>query len=343
MVMSGVGLRRPRRLIAWGHLLFGHLPLVTSALVSIGLPGTWFTPDNFDNPDQPLCPVGTVARDNWPERAPTYRDVFQTVEGGLGYWAGNRFRYESPKFSMNATPDCYTNQIASPGWPFFNRTRPLSDGLLGIAQLSNRLIIPPDGLPFEGQPTGELLGYGYIALPLTRPRTDPQPTGEQSWTLFLNAANFKGPVAYYLRKHGAVFLGFPFDEGRGLDARRVNSGPQGLWKSTRCLSFSPLMKVALYTKIPQLRFPMDETGKTILVRDIVYYAKDAFYHDVAAWRDGGDTPDLAYPDESIFRPSVSTNNVRYSQSQMPIEGINEQATPTILRAMYSVCNGPTCG
>ena len=133
-------------------------PLIERPLsgFQIGLPGTWFTPDNFDNPDQPLCPVGTVARDNWPERAPTYRDVFQTVEGGLGYWAGNRFRYESPKFSMNATPDCYTNQIASPGWPFFNRTRPLSDGLLGIAQLSNRLIIPPDGLPFEGQPTGEL-------------------------------------------------------------------------------------------------------------------------------------------------------------------------------------------
>ena len=175
------------------------------------------------------------------------------------------------------------------------------------------------------------MGYGYIALPLTRPRTDPQPTGEQSWTLFLNAANFKGPVAYYLPETWSrISRDFPFDEGRGLDARRVNSGLAGSMEINTVPQFQSTDESGtLYTKIPQLRFPMDETGKTILVRDIVYYAKDAFYHDVAAWRDGGDTPDLAYPDESIFRPSVSTNNVRYSQSQMPIEGINEQATPTI--------------
>ena len=52
----------------------------------IGLPGTWFTPNNLDNTVTPLCPVGTIARDNWPERGPTYEDVFQTMEGGLGYW-----------------------------------------------------------------------------------------------------------------------------------------------------------------------------------------------------------------------------------------------------------------
>jgi hypothetical protein len=42
-----------------------------------------------------------------PERRPTWSSVFQTVEGGLGYWAGHHFRYGSPKFSMNATPQCY--------------------------------------------------------------------------------------------------------------------------------------------------------------------------------------------------------------------------------------------
>ena len=70
--------------------------------------------------------------------------------------------------------------------------------MLGIAQLSNRLLIPPDGLTFQGTPKGELLGYAYMALPLTDARDDPQPTGTHSWTLFLDAANFKGPLAYYL-------------------------------------------------------------------------------------------------------------------------------------------------
>ncbi len=65
----------------------------------IGLPSTWLTPDNSDNRTEPLCPPGTIARDNWPERGPTYGSVFQTMEGGLGYWAGNRFHYGPPKFS----------------------------------------------------------------------------------------------------------------------------------------------------------------------------------------------------------------------------------------------------
>ena len=44
-------------------------------------------PDNSDNKDKPLAPEGTLAR-TWKERGPTWDSVFQTVEGGLGYWAG---------------------------------------------------------------------------------------------------------------------------------------------------------------------------------------------------------------------------------------------------------------
>ncbi|MGE5296973.1 MAG: hypothetical protein ACM3VT_19290, partial [Solirubrobacterales bacterium] len=81
-------------------------PLIDRPLADfqIGLPSAWITPDNSDNKDKPLAPIGTLARDLWPERGPTCDSVFQTVEGGLGYWAGNRFRYGPPKFSMNATP-----------------------------------------------------------------------------------------------------------------------------------------------------------------------------------------------------------------------------------------------
>ena len=70
-------------------------PLVGEPLSNfqIGLPSAWIIPDNSDNKDTPLAPIGTYARDHWPERGPTYADVFQTVEGGLGYWAGNNFRY----------------------------------------------------------------------------------------------------------------------------------------------------------------------------------------------------------------------------------------------------------
>jgi hypothetical protein len=64
----------------------GFWPLLATPLKSfqIGLPGTWIVPDNRGY-EQPLCPQGTFARDNWPERAPSYRDVFQTIEGGMSF------------------------------------------------------------------------------------------------------------------------------------------------------------------------------------------------------------------------------------------------------------------
>ena len=71
--------------------------------------------------------------------------MFQTLEGGLGFWAGNRFHSGAPKFSMNGTTDCYTNEVASPGWSFFRDSRPLPDDRLGIAQISNRLLIDATG------------------------------------------------------------------------------------------------------------------------------------------------------------------------------------------------------
>jgi hypothetical protein len=97
-------------------------PLIDQPLANfqIGLAGSWITPDNSDNKDKPLAPEGTLAR-TWKERAPTWDSVFQTVEGGLGYWAGNHFRYGPPKFNMNTTPRCYDYEAGSsiprfPGW-----------------------------------------------------------------------------------------------------------------------------------------------------------------------------------------------------------------------------------
>ncbi len=111
-------------------------PLVNRPVASlqIGLPSVWITPDNSENKDKPLAPEGTLAR-QWKDRGPTWSSVFQTVEGGLGYWAGNHFRYGPPKFSMNATPQCYDYEIGSPGWSFFYSDEALPDRRLGIAQL----------------------------------------------------------------------------------------------------------------------------------------------------------------------------------------------------------------
>ncbi len=303
-------------------------PLIEKPIASfqIGLAGSWIMPDNSDNKDKPLAPVGTLARDNWPRCGPTWDNMFQTLEGGLGYWHGNRFRYGPPKFSMNGTPQCYDYEIGSPGWSFFYDTEALPDDRLGIAQLSNRLLIPPDALPFEGNPNGKFLGYSYMALPFTEPTTSAPPTGEHAWTCFLSTANFKGPMAYYIpetwSKIGKLF-DYPFIYGRGLDSRsgKMENGAMEI-NTVPCFEAVD-SKGVTYSKIPKLQFPVDSDGRTMLVQDVTCYSKAALFDAFKAWRDGGAACSGAFDKEGAWKSTLSTWTTKYDQSGEPISGVED--------------------
>ncbi len=302
-------------------------PLIDEPLrgFQIGLASSWILPNNSDNKDTPLAPEGTLAR-QWPERGPTWGSVFQTLEGGLGYWRGNRFRYGPPKFSMNATPQCYDYEIGSPGWSFFYDTEALPDDRLGIAQLSNRLLIPPDALPFEGNPKGKFLGYAYVALPFTDAYGDDPPTGDQSWTCFLNAANFSGPIAYYIpetwSKIGKLFE-YPFIYGRGLDARagQMSGGAMEINTVPQLIGTDDAGNT--YSKIPELRFPVDGNGKAVLVQDVMYFSKAALWDDFKHWRDGGEVCTGAFDASGIWTATLSTRTPGYQQSGKRMVGIEK--------------------
>ena len=308
-------------------------PLISEPIANfqIGLPSTWIMPDNTDNTNTPLCPEGTRAR-NWPERGPTWSSVFQTVEGGPGYWVGNKFHYGPPKFKMNSTPNCYDNEISTPGWQFFWSDTPLPDDLLGIAQLSNRLLIPPDGLTFDGNPNGELLGVSYMALPLTGPYTGDYPVGERSWTLFLNSKNFKGPLAYYLPETWAkISEGYPFDNGRGLDSR---PSTRSAWGGTMEINTVPKRGATdsqgvYYTKIPRLQFPVDDQGRTILSKDVTFYSREAIWDKVTDWKNGGEAPSGFFSTRGSYKPSMTATNVTYTQDGKIIKGISSLPEPAI--------------
>ena len=292
----------------------------------IGLASGWIVPDNRDNKDQPLAPEGTLAR-TWKERGPTWDSVFQTVEGGLGYWAGNRFRYGPPKFSMNGTPQCYDYEVGSPGWSFFYDTEALPDHRLGIAQLSNRLLLPPDALPFDGDPAGRFFGYTYMALPFTDPvpSTDGKaPTGDHAWTCFLATANFKGPIAYYIpetwSKIADVFRA-PFLHDRGLDSRQglMGGGAMEINTVPQLLANGP--DGSRWSKIPALRFPVDADGRAVLVQDVTYYSRRALYDAFLAWRRGGPAPSGRFEANGAFVAKLSTRTPGFDQDGLPIEGV----------------------
>jgi len=301
-------------------------PLIKEPLADfqIGLPSTWIIPDNSDNKDKPLCPEGTLAS-KWKERAPTFSSVFQTIEGGIGYWAGNHFRYGPPKFSLNGTPQCYDYEIGSPGWSFFYFDEALPDDRLGIAQISNRLLIPPDGLTFEGNPNGEFLGYTWMALPFTDPTTSDMPTGEQWWTCFLSSENFKGPIAAFIpetwSKNGKLFH-YPFLFGRGLDARPGIAGGGAMEINTVPRFEARDARGVLYAKLPLLQFPGDENGRAILVQDITYYAKSSLYDAFKAWRDGKSFCSGKFDERGAWKPELSRHPLRLDIVGKEIIGLN---------------------
>ncbi|MFW5653216.1 MAG: hypothetical protein ACOC0P_04150 [Planctomycetota bacterium] len=300
-------------------------PLIDRPLANfqIGLASTWILPDNSDNTDTPLAPIGTRARE-WAERGPTWSSVFQTVEGGIGYWRGNNFRYNAPKFSMNATPQCYDYEIGSPGWSFFYSDDALPDDQLGIAQLSNRCLIPPDGLTFAGSPDGDFLGYAWMALPLTDATPGEPPTGDQSWTCFLTTDNFKGPIAFYIPETWSK-IGVRFDEpflyGRGLDTRAGIAHGGAMEINTVPRLDARDDSGNLYTKIPALKFPVNEAGEVVLVQDVTYYSKAALADSVRAWRNGGPVCDGRFDESGAFRSTLSIRTTRYEQDGEPVAGV----------------------
>jgi hypothetical protein len=225
---------------------------------------------------------------------------------------------------MNGTPQCYDYEIGSPGWSFFNSNEALPDHRLGIAQLSNRLLIPPDALPFQGQPNGEFLGYSWMALPFTEPSPGDPPTGDQSWTCFLSAANFKGPIAYYIpetwSKIGKLF-NYPFLHGRGLDARPGVMGGGAMEINTVPRFDAQDAQGTTYSRIPKLQFPVDAEGRAFLVQDVTYYSKAALHDAFKFWRNGGPATSGRFDAKGAWRPKLTTRTTRYDQAGKTIAGV----------------------
>jgi hypothetical protein len=276
-------------------------PLTSQTLKSfqIGLPGCWVIPDNREI-NYPLLPHGTQARDKWPETGPSHRDHFQTIEGGCGFWTSTQFNTTTPKYALNATSDGYTLMISSPGWSF--SSTPLPESKMGLVQLSNRLLVVPDGMPFRTGECGPLFGTTWTALPLATPTPA---HGEKAWTLFLSSHNFKGPVAFWLPQYwSAIGRSHPPAQGRTLDTRPalVNGGAMEA-AQTPCFKMDNGM-----VKVPQVRFPVNKDGWSDLMMDFVQIGASAISDSVRAWLDGkGPFPSGEFSKSGICEPKCSAD------------------------------------
>ncbi len=307
----------------------------------IGLPGTWIVPDNRGF-EEPLCPIGTLARDNWPERGPSYRDVFQTIEGGVGFWSNAKFGSLTPKFHMNATANCYNQMVSSPGWGP-GQTKALKGTDMGLAQLSNHLLLPPDGVTFARGTSGEFMGRAYMALPIigAQPKNkDGVATGDLNWTCFLNAANFKGPVAFYIPEFWSKIANrYPTAQGRTLDIREGVAGSAAIEINTVPRFEAADSKGNVYSRIPRLQFPVNKNGVTVLMEDVTLYSKNAIFLSLKNSLARGHNIAHQFKAEASYHPQCSTKPTLYDQGSKPsyISGVDSYFQTTMLgRASYGL-------
>ena len=224
-----------------------------------------------------------------PEPAKLYSDV----EGGLGWWRDTRFATETPKFVMGGVALNFSEWANGPG---AGKDRDWSQpkGKYGVAQLSPWVLWPPDGLNLKQGTCGQLVGYGYLPLPLTSPKATTAgkdvPTGNHCWTLFLNTGNFKGPVAFFTPFFWSrASAEDPRLSGLFLDSRPSNPNKALQMETQYVPAFQATdAKGDTYARIAPTSFPRNENGDSVVVHRITAYSKAALWDAVKAWFDGGE-------------------------------------------------------
>jgi hypothetical protein len=284
--------------------------------LQIGLSSTWISPDNVDQPDaiqKAFCSKSKYQdfrRDSW-------WGYFQTIEGSLGWWGSTRFRTVMPKYAANGTPDCYTTMFSSPGWTF-DDARAVKRNEAALVQLSNRLLMPPDGMPLTPRSNGTYLGSAWMSLPLPNvgQSVGGVATGTQAWTLFLKARNFDGPVAYWLpQAWSAIGSSIPSIVGLGLD---TNSGHvdnfSSEWNTVPVYTATDSAGT-VFSKVPRTQFPIDAQGRTIFTRDPAAYSASAISDPLARWIAGSGALPRSFAAAATKPLTLTTSDSTFYQQQ----------------------------
>jgi hypothetical protein len=218
--------------------------------------------------------------------------MYSDIEGGLGWWRDTRFATETPKFIMGGVQLNFRAWANGPG-AGKGRDWDKPQGKYGVAQLSPWVLWPPDGLNLKQGTCGELWGYGYLPLPLTEPKSKTAdkdvPTGNNCWTLFLNTGNFKGPVTFFTPYFfSQVTVDDPRMAGMFLDSRPSNPN-RALQMETQYVPSVQATdsKGQIYARIAPTSFPRGPKGGSAVVHRVTAYTKEALWHAVEAWFEGG--------------------------------------------------------
>ena len=237
-----------------------------------GLFGTWMHP-MYDKP----LPVPKLYTD---------------IEGGLGWWRDTEYATETPKFIMGGVQRDFAGWANGPG-AGKGRDWSKPKGKYGIAQLSPWILWPPDGLNLKQGTCGELFGSGYLPLPLTEPKSKTAgknvTSGNQCWTLFINSANFKGPVAFFTPYFWTeASVEDPQISGLFLDQKPSQANKPFQMETQHIHSYEATdSKGQIYARMTPAQYPLGPDGNSDLLHRLMVYSKKALWEKVDAWFKGG--------------------------------------------------------
>lgn len=252
---------------------------------------------------------------------------YSDIEGGLGWWRDTEFATETPKFIMGGV------QLNFYGWangPGAGQGRDWSKprGHYGVAQLSPWLLWPPDGLNMKQGSCNELLGSGYLPLPLTEPKATTAgrdiPTGNQCWTLFLNTRNFKGPVAFFTPYFWSeTYLLAPRYSGKFLDQRPSDPNKAFQQETQHIQAYEATdAKGDRYARMARTQYPVDGRGYTNLLHRVMVYKRAALWDRVERWFNGGPVADTRIDAEQAAMESF--DSVVWSNWQFHSPGLKQE-------------------
>ena len=274
-----------------GYLLVPHekVPETYNAGFSMYV-AAWPLLKNYPGQEFQSGLFGTWMFSQYEGQAP--KDHYSDIEGGLGWWRDTRFATETPKFIMGGVALNFDQWANGPG-AGKGRDWKNPAGHYAVVQLSPWVLWPPDGLNVKQATCGDLVGYGYLPLPLTEPKTTTEgknvPTGNHCWTLFLNTGNFKGPVTFFAPYFWSrPSVEDPLKSGLFLDTRPSEPNKALQMETQHIPAYLAQDKQGnSYARVAPTFFPGKPDGDSVLVHRITAYNKAALWDGVKAWFDGG--------------------------------------------------------
>jgi len=300
--------------------------------LSLGLSSTWIIPNNKTvsaSTAQKLCDTSTaegIKNDaSNPNNGTFGLLLMQSIEGSLGWWNQQKFSTAYPKYMPNVTQNCYSTQLATPGWDFFKEI-PTAREQTGLIQISNQILMPPDGMVFQQDDSAPQLGVTWHSLNL--PRFDHafgSQAGNNSWTLFMNSSNFKGPLVFVAPQFWADgSISNPLQKNLTLDMKSGYStgGIASEWNSTPYYRYVDSTG-KIYTKIPKLQFPVDSNGNFSIGRDFRAYSSKAISSSLSsAIGRKGNLP-TALKNKEIYAGKLVANSPKIYQEGKTLGTLSE--------------------